>query len=701
MYNDDEHISISRNIVPGKFEVLTDECAIIVHYQILVDVFDHNYTTIAKRSRDKQIKITFTGMEPNSDIEEVVDSLIGQTPLLPESKRDELSDALYTLQNSIATGNYTSQRNVSAPDSPVKQTPKTVLTAVKSGSAQQLAITMSKQDVDAMLHDSIQKICLGDQSEKLNTLQSLVQIADYDRNLSLMIQHEPLMNTLCNSLKEYAKSSIPACTYIMTIFEKMSVFRNYHESLGKFKIGLMSLNLLFSQIHLGELVTQNNQPKEQKAAYIKIQNSLLRHIVLLLFNLSDSPKTMRKMVEKGIITELSKLLKRRDPVLLTNTLRFIRKLASVPTNWGEIDTDEIIPSISNNLFKKCQPGGDKNNAALGPVYKEALDLLFQFSQHQEIMEEFKEGKIFENMTNLCSISSIRSNLLTFFYQVSSQSGTDDFFKKDEILNMLIASASEKCPERIIALVVLMKLTNDKDVAAKIANSPIFTKDNVKSMFIQATSDINDENRILLKLIRNVSNNNPALIEGFDEEIVAATEKNKRQYDNLIDIVAVANRSEIDSPRSKFFIGKTSFISILIACLNDTKAPAQLHLEIIMFFSSLTLFSSPAKELEKQGIVPLTVRIFLNSQDDLDLQTQCLFAFYRFIIHGETRKALISHQEIVDVTIQHSASSNSVLADMASHVLDALVTFDKEWADKIRLPRFLAYNQDWLKQMNVR
>jgi hypothetical protein len=115
----------------------------------------------------------------------------------------------------------------------------------------------------------------------------------------------------------------------------------------------------------------------------------------------------------------------------------------------------------------------------------------------------------------------------------------------------------------------------------------------------------------------------------------------------------------------------------------------------MLVSSIVLYSTPAQVLGKQGIVDVLVRLFMTSGDDLDMQTQCLFAFYRISCHGKTRAALLAHPEVMEAVLRHSTSKNAILNGMANAVLDAIVTFDRQSAENLRLPRFDAFNQEWL------
>jgi hypothetical protein len=79
-------------------------------------------------------------------------------------------------------------------------------------------------------------------------------------------------------------------------------------------------------------------------------------------------------------------------------------------------------------------------------------------------------------------------------------------------------------DRMVALIVLSKLSLDTDCSREVARSPLFTNNNVKSMFLHPTAAFTDDGHILLTLIRNVSNNQPDLIKGFDAETIAACQQ---------------------------------------------------------------------------------------------------------------------------------------------------------------------------------
>ena len=683
--------NITRQVIPGDFEPQPQNCAIIVHYKIQVDVLDDQYNLVASRQRAKQITITFTGMRQSSDLDEIADSLIGQSELLPESKRGDLVRALSTLQrNCSGMPNSGSTDAFSKRDKPSKQKDAPIST---SESAPQLAVTMSKAEVDNLLHDALQKIHWGNDSECLQTLKSLVEISQYDRNLTLIIQHEPLMNTLINKLKTFASSNLHACICIIGIFEKMSYFSNYQEVIAKFKIGAMSLSLLHAQDKLAT-VAAKNLDKQKMAAYLQTQNQLLRLIVSLLSNLAENPSAMRKMVNKSIADVLTHMLKRKNAELIVNCMKFLRRIANVPVTWGDINYEEIIQMLAEHVLVWKLDDKEGRTKAV-QVLREGIELLYSFSFHQETLDEIKKWNIFGLLAPMVKMPEVRGQMIKFFYKCSTYEGSDEAFRNADLLNMLIAATTMKCEERMIALVILSKISMDKECAQTIAKSSVFTVENLRGMFVQATEKQTKENIVLLKMIRNVADNQPTLIDGFDQEIVKACLKNSSNMEMLCDIFAISSRAKMTSARAKFFTGIKEFVAIIVSVLSNKRSMAQLQLECVMFVSSVVLYSEPAKTLGPQ-IVDRVVDVFLWNPDDLDIQVQCLFAFCRFICHGDSRHRLIGHKEIVDTVIAHSASRNAVVSSIANSVLESLVTFDKEWKEKIKRPRYMAFNQEWIR-----
>jgi hypothetical protein len=96
-----------------------------------------------------------------------------------------------------------------------------------------------------------------------------------------------------------------------------------------------------------------------------------------------------------------------------------------------------------------------------------------------------------------------------------------------------------------------------------------------------------------------------------------------------------------------------------------------------------------------GIVELVAERFLARPEDLDTQTQCLYAFHRFACHAGPRAELLKNPEVSERIVTLAASPNAVVNKTANAVIDALDSFDAKIGAMLRGPRFDAFNREWL------
>jgi hypothetical protein len=376
-------------------------------------------------------------------------------------------------------------------------------------------------------------------------------------------------------------------------------------------------------------------------------------------------------------------------------LKFLRRISNASANWSDVTYESIISTIAKHVLRFQFDEAEGRIRGL-LVVREAIELLFSFSFHEETAECFRTHHIFAALSSFTKVPEVRGPLIKLFYKVASVEGLDEDFRNEELLNMLISATTVQCEERMVALAILTKLSMDRSCAAQIAASDVFTPENLRSIFVQATSrNQSSDSKSLLKMIRNVADTQPGLVSGFDQEIIEASLRNSGDMENLCDIFAISSRAKMTSARAKFFTGNREFLTLLDRILANRKALPQLHLECIMFVSSVVLWAEPAKTMGP-GIVTRVVDVFWWFPDDLDIQAQCMFCFVRFICHGETRAALLSRPKVIDVVLQHYSSQNLVLSSIANSLINILVAIDSLWQARIQLPRFMAFNKDWLK-----
>jgi hypothetical protein len=335
------------------------------------------------------------------------------------------------------------------------------------------------------------------------------------------------------------------------------------------------------------------------------------------------------------------------------------------------------------------------------VLREGIEILYAFLFRMRDLSDFVKGGVFENIGKLCRIPELKSLLIVFFYKCTLVEGVGAFYRNEEILTLLVSVLGEATEDRLYGIQALAQLSLDRECASLIAKCGGFAAEIAKKMFMEACENPGQESKQMLKLLRNIAEDRADLVTGYDVEIVAAVVNNATKMDALADVLAVANRGKMTTDRAKWFVAHEPFMKVVTTILNQSKVWGQAQLECVMFVGTVVLYSKPAQDMAKMGVVDTVVNLFLLRQDELDYVVQILFVFYRFICHSDTRQALLAHQDIVDRMVKLSASRNPVVNAMANTVLDTLITFDPSYREKLKLPRFDAFNQEWLQAIDFK
>ena len=462
----------------------------------------------------------------------------------------------------------------------------------------------------------------------------------------------------------------------------MSFFTSFADVLARFKIGATALGLLHALVALKSVADQNLE-EEKLRRYIRTQNILILRTVSLLYNLGESPATLRKMVAKDIVTSLVAVLERNFPELVCLTLRFIRRIAQMPLQRQDIPTDLVCERIVKSVFTSGQAA---------PI-RESFDLLLVFAgeRTRDSVDALKDAKVLQGLLPLLALPELQGAVVRLAYRLLPVDGDNEFYRSQELLQVLLAEREDP-----LALSLLARLSADRDAATAIAKSGTFTPQGVKDMFVKAAAQPKEENRLVLHMLRNLADSQPAIFVGFDNEILAAALKYGKKVEYIVDIVGIAGRSKMNVERAKFFCASKPLLELVFFYLNADSVAAPVHVEFIIFVGSLALFSASAATLTQAGLIPALVRLLV-SKTDLDVLTQVMFAFSRLTIHTASRAELLKRNDAIEAVLKHSSSRNAGLASIAGELLSTIGVFDRTWAEKLKTPRFDAYNSEWMNR----
>jgi hypothetical protein len=145
----------------------------------------------------------------------------------------------------------------------------------------------------------------------------------------------------------------------------------------------------------------------------------------------------------------------------------------------------------------------------------------------------------------------------------------------------------------------------------------------------------------LRPITNIADRKPGLIRG----LVNASFQSSNEQDFLIDLFAITNRAKMASHRAMDLVKQRPFVKLFVGILQSSNVDRQLYLGILVFISDIVPYSDAAKALSESGVVALVSSLFVERSGDLDMQTQCPFAFCRFACHVAGRNELVGHSAL--------------------------------------------------------
>jgi hypothetical protein len=161
------------------------------------------------------------------------------------------------------------------------------------------------------------------------------------------------------------------------------------------------------------------------------------------------------------------------------------------------------------------------------------------------------------------------------------------------------------------------------------------------------------------------------------------------------VLSIVNCAKVTPEGARAMIGAAPVVQILIDTLRNS-SKTLLHIEIVSFFSTVCVSDEVANNLNRLGIVDLLVNTILSCPDDVDMQVQCLFAFYRMMPYDDPRVRLLRRTEIFPVIARAASSQNEGVSRIGCELVEAIEVFDPGLAENLRFPIFDTFNGEWIE-----
>uniref|UniRef100_A0A915MHH5 Uncharacterized protein n=1 Tax=Meloidogyne javanica TaxID=6303 RepID=A0A915MHH5_MELJA len=181
-------------------------------------------------------------------------------------------------------------------------------------------------------------------------------------NLPKIVENEPLMGALVRVMKEDARRNFDLAIQVGQLFHRLSQFSPFLPILSRWKIGLLSLQLVEQELRRSEVwrekvkeLSDLNSRRNWESALIK-QDLLITVCLQILLNMSEDLRIENKMQRKGLLNLLFNALEHSSSSKLNNSGAIIERLISFipplttsnnrPSSSKENETEILFPLFS-------------------------------------------------------------------------------------------------------------------------------------------------------------------------------------------------------------------------------------------------------------------------------------------------------------------------------------------------------------------
>ncbi|XP_074593296.1 kinesin associated protein 3 [Brevipalpus obovatus] len=463
------------------------------------------------------------------------------------------------------------------------------------------------------------------------------------------------------------------------------------------------------------------------------QNLLFRASFFMLLNLSEDKSIEMKMVNKGIVVILVKVLERENWCdLLKVVLMFLKKLSIFEENKDMM----IHLGISGKLINIVD---GFNSLETSPQVIPALELIHNLLFDRKFRHEVVAIGIIQRLQHLLAKTKFQCiTIEELVYQIMY------ILSSEEKIRMMFNMASDSNVNCVSALMArIMKLLSDKsnknfvqliglliNLATNIRNAQLMCdKGNLKKLIESITrkkfsgKSVAYEDILIMKLIRNISLHEDAykmvfldylpslvriLVQHEPEPISRRFEEDSDE--NLADTMIIEllgiignlmNISAINWLQIAQSHGLWAWIEKRLQIGEDsTEYEDDIILECISVLATMCAQRKACLYLIEHKVIKILVDILNVKQKEDEIVLQIIYIFHLMLKEDDTRKLSLKDESQVLKYFLDLMHDNSVeIKRVCKQSLNMIMEFEPEFAPLIKEEKFKSSNSQWLEMIN--
>jgi len=590
----------------------------------------------------------------------------------------------------------------------------------------------------------------GSIEEKVTATSEILFLCKRVQYLRIVIQNDTLLSALSRILSDDLTQSTALIFNVGKIFLIISYFEELHPYLLSYRVGSLIMSAMELEAQRIQQWEKDNLEEKLDGRHANSNTSQrqrhdnVMYICLTILNcLADNVTVFHKMMKKGIVSLLFKILQRRC-MNCVHGIFVLMKRASI----FEENVHDIVTLEKNTVICKLVSFLSRTNDG---AIDDVLPVLFNLSFDSRCLQQMLDANIISFLPSLLRVSSSRLFALRILYHLSACNTRRMQLQSEELTSLvthLLFNNPHKCISVELGAVVVnlslipfhaeqMILSVGGMISQAIKNKDILLLKTIRNLSIWTHClQIGIEDAVesedydsLLELTKSPSRFFSHLPQG-DEESTGDTPQPLSNYsacrfwndhveniaiacfnqedDNVVlELIGTLNHMTSDdmaaSKNWASFMTEMNILEFISRILKQEEREIDMVLEVIILCSQMCDSVESAELLRDSNTIKEILEIRTICEQDPEILLQLLDACHKLLSFEETRHNLLMKTDAFDFLIETLECEDEVLRFSSTCCLDLIITLERETKHKIlegfakvaKEKRFCLHNKVWL------
>lgn len=672
-------------------------------------------------SSDKQIKISLECEDihcSNIDVSRLAQTVTKKCKYIPKKLMTKVENAIYEL-HLRNTSNFIGDFNNRA----------------------------DEEDIAYRIDECLE--CMyGSIEEKIAITSEILFLCKRVQNLRIVLQNDTLLSALSRILSDDLTQSTALIFNVGKIFLIIAYFEELHPYLSSYRVGSLIMSAMELEAQRIQQWEKDNLEENLDGRHTISYNSQrqrhdnVMYICLTILNcLADNVTVFHKMMKKGIVPLLFKILQRKCMNCVHGIFVLMKRASIFEENVHNIVT------LENSIAKLVSFLSRTNDGVIDDV----LPVLFNLSFDSRCLQQMLHGDIISFLPSLLRVSSSRPFALRILYHLSACNTSRMQLQSEELTSLvthLLFNNPHKCISAELGAVVVnlslipfhaeqMILSVGGMISQAIKNKDILLLKTIRNLSIWTHClQIGIEDAIesedfdsLLELTKNPSRffshlpqsdqestgDMPRPISNYSAckfwndhiESIAIACFNQENDDVVLELIGTLNHMTSDdmaaSKNWASFMTEMNILDFILRILKQEQREIDMVLEVIILCSQMCDSVESAALLNDSTTIREILEIRTICEQDSEILLQLLDACHKLLSFEETRHNLLMKTDAFDFLIEALECENEVLRFSSTCCLDLIITLERETKHEIletfakvaKEKRFCLHNKVWL------